>query len=194
MAKLAVCDRTRSTEKNVRNAIERTTVSATRIEIVLNESVVAEGQDRVLTLPWTRTSSRRRREIIEGVAKRSNAYEPCERKRERVSAKHCATLTAGSTNSYSIPPRPSSRSPREGRWSGRRCRSCSTTSGPARPMLWSEQWAGSDCRRRLRFEPNSADPSRSFPRAANPPCRHRKSLSLCSGLSIAWSGKRNFAG
>ena len=55
------------TEKDVRNAIERTTVSATRIEIVLNESVVAEGQDRVFTLPWTRTSSRRRREIIEGV-------------------------------------------------------------------------------------------------------------------------------
>ena len=51
----------------MRNAIERTTVSATRFEIVLNESVVAEGQDRVLTLPWTRTSSRRRRKIIEGV-------------------------------------------------------------------------------------------------------------------------------
>jgi hypothetical protein len=31
------------------------------------------------------------------------------------------------------------------------------------PMLWSEQW---DCRRRFRFEPNSADPSRSFLRAA----------------------------
>ena len=43
-------------------------------------------------------------------------------------------------------------------------------------------------------EPNSADPSRSFPPAANPPCRHRKALSLCSGLSISWSGKRNFAG
>ena len=36
--------------------------------------------------------------------------------------------------------------------------------------------APSDCRRRLRFEPNSADPSCSFPRAANPPCRHRKAL------------------
>ena len=53
--------------------------------------------------------------------------------------------------------------------------------------------APSDCRRRLRFEPNSADPSRSFPRAANPSCRHRKALSLCFGLSISWSGKRNFA-
>jgi len=54
------------TEK-VRNAIERATASATRIEILLNESVVAEGQYRVLTLPWTRPSSRRRREIIRGV-------------------------------------------------------------------------------------------------------------------------------
>ena len=99
-------------QKDVRNAIERVTVGATRIEILLNESVVAEGLDRVLTLPWTRTSSRRRREIIQRVgAKRSNPYEQCERRRETVSSKHCATLTAGSTNSWSIPPRPSSRSP-----------------------------------------------------------------------------------
>ena len=51
----------------MRDAIDRATVSATRIEIVLNESIVVEGQDRVLTLPWTRASSRRRREIIQGV-------------------------------------------------------------------------------------------------------------------------------
>src|SRR5271165_3294309 len=55
------------TENDMRNAIERATVSATRIEIVLSESIVAEEQDRVLTLPWTRTSSRRRREIIQRV-------------------------------------------------------------------------------------------------------------------------------
>ncbi len=54
-------------ENDVRNAIDCVTVSATRIEIVLNESIVSEGQDRVLTLPWTRASSRRRREIIQGV-------------------------------------------------------------------------------------------------------------------------------
>jgi len=51
----------------VRNAIDCATVSATRIEIVLNESIVVDRQDRVLTLPWTRVSSRRRREIIQGV-------------------------------------------------------------------------------------------------------------------------------
>ena len=39
------------TEKEVRNAIERATVGATQIEILLSESVVAEDQDRVLTLP-----------------------------------------------------------------------------------------------------------------------------------------------
>ena len=54
-------------ENDVRNAIDRVTVSATRIEIVLNELIVVEGQDRVLTLPWTRASSRRRREIIHSV-------------------------------------------------------------------------------------------------------------------------------
>jgi site-specific DNA recombinase len=59
--------RTDRASNDVRNAIECATVSATRIEIVLNESLVVEGQDRVLTLPWTRASSRRRREIIQGV-------------------------------------------------------------------------------------------------------------------------------
>ncbi len=52
-------------EDDVRNAIDCATVSATRIEILLNESIVSEGQDRVLTLPWM--ISRRRREIIQGV-------------------------------------------------------------------------------------------------------------------------------
>jgi len=55
------------TENDVRDAIERVTVSSTRTEIVLSESIVGEGQDRLLTLPWSRTSSRRRREIIQGV-------------------------------------------------------------------------------------------------------------------------------
>ena len=51
----------------MRSAIDRATVSATRIEIILNELIIVERQDRVLTLPWTRASSRRRREIIQGV-------------------------------------------------------------------------------------------------------------------------------
>jgi site-specific DNA recombinase len=55
------------TEKDTRDAIERATVSSTRIEILLSDSVVAEGQDRMLTLPWARPSSRRPREIMQGV-------------------------------------------------------------------------------------------------------------------------------
>jgi site-specific DNA recombinase len=57
----------RPTENDVRDAIERVTVSTTQIEIVLTQSIVSEGQDRLLTLPWTKPSSRRRREIIQGV-------------------------------------------------------------------------------------------------------------------------------
>jgi site-specific DNA recombinase len=54
-------------ENRWRNAIDCATVSATRIEIVLADLIVVDGQDRVLTLPWTRASSRRRREIIQGI-------------------------------------------------------------------------------------------------------------------------------
>src|SRR5271169_4229336 len=39
--------------------------------------------------------------------------------------------------------------------------------GPNNGATW-------DCRSRFRLEPNSADPSRSVPRAANPPCHHQK--------------------
>jgi site-specific DNA recombinase len=53
------------TENDVRNAIDRVTVNATRIEIVLRDSIVGEGQ--ALTLPWTKPSSRPRREITQGV-------------------------------------------------------------------------------------------------------------------------------
>src|SRR5271166_3150493 len=39
--------------------------------------------------------------------------------------------------------------------------------GPSNGATW-------DCRSRFRLEPNSADPSRSVQRAANPPCHHQK--------------------
>jgi hypothetical protein len=98
-------------QNDVRNAIDRATVSATRIEIVLNESIIVEGQDQILTLPWTRSSSRRRREISRALAKRRDPDEPCEQKRETVSSGRCATLAAGSTNFLSTLLRLSSRSP-----------------------------------------------------------------------------------
>jgi site-specific DNA recombinase len=53
-----------SIHQKVLDAIERVTIGATQVEIQL---IVVDGQDRVLTLPWTRASSHRRREIIQGV-------------------------------------------------------------------------------------------------------------------------------
>jgi len=55
------------TESEVRNAIERVMVSATRIEIVLSDAILDEGEDRLLTLAWIKPSSRRRRAMIHGV-------------------------------------------------------------------------------------------------------------------------------
>src|SRR5579863_8823215 len=51
----------------VQNAIERVTVGAAGIEILLTESSVAEGESRTLMSPWAPTPSRRRREIIQVV-------------------------------------------------------------------------------------------------------------------------------
>jgi hypothetical protein len=58
------------TENDVRNAIERVTVSATQIEIVLSESIVREGQDRLLTLPWSRTCSLQTAAFMETICAR----------------------------------------------------------------------------------------------------------------------------
>ena len=97
-------------EDDVRNAIDSVTVSATRIEIVLNESIVSEGQDRVLTLPWTRASSRRRREIIQGV---SEAQRPLRDANESVRRFHqgVGRRSPLADDFLSTLPRPSSRSP-----------------------------------------------------------------------------------
>ena len=56
----------RSANPRIADAIERVIVGATSLEIRLNETAIAEGQDRVLTLPWARQPTRRRREIIPG--------------------------------------------------------------------------------------------------------------------------------
>jgi hypothetical protein len=58
------------TENDVRNAIERVTVSATQIEIVLSESIVRKGQDRLLTLPWSRTCSLQTAAFMETICAR----------------------------------------------------------------------------------------------------------------------------
>jgi DNA invertase Pin-like site-specific DNA recombinase len=53
-------------DADLRDAIERVTISKTAIEITLVEPLSADSRDRVLTVPWTRPSPFRRREIIQG--------------------------------------------------------------------------------------------------------------------------------
>ena len=53
-----------------------------------------------MTLPWTRPSSRRRREIIQGVGEAQQPLRAMRTKARDGFIKHCATLTAGSMNSY----------------------------------------------------------------------------------------------
>jgi site-specific DNA recombinase len=62
-----ICDsgRRRLADAEIKSAIERVTLSASRVEIALADAADVEEQDRQLVLPWTRSSPRRRRDIIE---------------------------------------------------------------------------------------------------------------------------------
>ena len=150
-------------ENDVRDAIDRATVSATRIEIVLNESIVVEGQDRVLTLPWTRASSRRRREIIQGVGE---AQRPLRAMRTKARGSFIRALcdarrwldellidSAQTVESLAMREHKSERSIRmtmslafvcpvlaEAAMEGRLPRGFSVKRLTDLPMLWSEQW------------------------------------------------------
>jgi site-specific DNA recombinase len=52
----------------LRGAVERVVISQTTIEIELAESAGRDDQIRILNIPWTPPSPRRRREIIQGAA------------------------------------------------------------------------------------------------------------------------------
>jgi hypothetical protein len=49
----------------IESAIERVTLSASRVEIALADAADVEERDRRLVLPWTRSSPHRRRDIIQ---------------------------------------------------------------------------------------------------------------------------------
>jgi hypothetical protein len=71
-----------ASQTDIRNLIDRIVIGRATIRIQLSE--VAEGTDnaRILTLPWTRPSRYRKREIIQG-ATDATTYPPdaCERAR-----------------------------------------------------------------------------------------------------------------
>jgi hypothetical protein len=165
--------------KNIRNAIERVTVSATRIEIVLCESIVGEGQDRLLTLPWTRTSSRRRHEIIQGVDELKQPQRAMRTKARDGFVKAFGAahrwldelLSDANTSLDSLAVREgkSERSIRmtlslaflspvlaEAAMDGRLPRGFSIRRLTELPMLWSEQWTPWDFGNRFRRRPQSA--------------------------------------
>ena len=66
-----------SNNENLRNSIERITIGGTAIVIQLSDAFAnADGQDRVLTVPWTMPSPHRRREIIQGEGEASSSPRP----------------------------------------------------------------------------------------------------------------------
>jgi hypothetical protein len=65
---------------NLRISVERVVISQTTIEIELAQEIMAEGQNRIVIIPWTRPSPHRRREIIQGEGEQPFAARPMEAK------------------------------------------------------------------------------------------------------------------
>ena len=63
-------------DATIRAAIERIVMSRTTIEIELAEGMTSDDQNRILIIPWTPPSPRRRREIIQGESERPPATRP----------------------------------------------------------------------------------------------------------------------
>jgi site-specific DNA recombinase len=56
-----------ASQADLRNLIDRITISRTKIQVQLAEAAESEAGARMLTLPWTPPSPYRKREIIQGV-------------------------------------------------------------------------------------------------------------------------------
>jgi DNA invertase Pin-like site-specific DNA recombinase len=61
---------------DLRDAIERVTISRSNISIQLTDGVAAEGKSRTLTVRWTPASATRRREIIQGLGVQETSLRP----------------------------------------------------------------------------------------------------------------------
>ena len=63
-------------DANLETAVERVVVSRTTIEIELAEIAAGDDHNRILIIPWTPPSPRRRREIIQGAAEQPSTMRP----------------------------------------------------------------------------------------------------------------------
>ena len=61
---------------DLRSRFDRVTIGRTAIQVQLSEAADAEAGERTLTLPWTRPSPYRKREIIQGVADSKTSARP----------------------------------------------------------------------------------------------------------------------
>ena len=88
---------------DIRNLIDRVVISPATIRIHLAEVVEGSEGARILTLPWTRPSPYRKREIIQGQTMGSPTPARCPLTRAPSSSKLFATHIAGRTNFSPIP-------------------------------------------------------------------------------------------
>ena len=67
---------TGASQADIRDLIDRVTVSRTAIQVQLSEAVEAEADARTLTFPWTLPSPHRKREIIQGASNANTSARP----------------------------------------------------------------------------------------------------------------------
>jgi hypothetical protein len=79
-------------------SVERVVISHTMLEVELAEGRVADDQNRLVIVPWTRPSPHRRREIVQGPVNNLSRCGQWKRKLVGFSSTRCVTATAGLTN------------------------------------------------------------------------------------------------
>jgi site-specific DNA recombinase len=67
---------TGTSQADIRDLIDRVTVSRTAIQVQLSEAVEAEAGGRTLTFPWMLPSPYRKREIIQGASNANTSTRP----------------------------------------------------------------------------------------------------------------------
>ena len=88
----------RTSRADVRDLIDRVTISRTAIQVQLSEAVEAEAGARMLTLPWTAPSPHRKREIMQGVTDGKTTARPMRANARAILLGALATPIAGWTN------------------------------------------------------------------------------------------------